>query len=399
MKKLYFLLLLSLLSPAHLYAQATDSMRLKLDYFFANIDKSQVPTGFLDAYATPLIPLASFNGTLADSTRTTPSVFRALYATAYSSCIYGTNPLQTLQSFNASATSAEAELGPNVIPIMVARFDYATVRQEAFSQSLLTIQNQRLYDVAGRTSSPYSTRTMFAASPTRPFARTGNVALQFQSSLFTEVNASAGFNLLSLFIDLGDGGGYVAANWDEPIQANYTTSGNKRVKVRFTYFKPGFTRNGRVTPAEYMYYNSQFDLLIAAPSTGIARTTADSFKQFDALPGQAAGTAYVHYGTDHITHITHTSLVKPFIVAEGYDRSSVAPHTAMNYSIEQFLDEINVPNGFNLSNALSNVGDYDIVFIDYANGTDDILLNAGLFKAVVDWVNTTKDRTANQKTS
>jgi hypothetical protein len=49
MKKLYLLLLLSLLGPVHLRAQTTDSLRLKLDAVFAHLDKSQVPTRLLDA--------------------------------------------------------------------------------------------------------------------------------------------------------------------------------------------------------------------------------------------------------------------------------------------------------------------------------------------------------------
>lgn len=92
MKKLYLLLLLSLLGPARLWAQTTDSLRLKLDAVFANLDRSQVPTGLLDAYAYPLAPLAPFQGQLADSTRTNASLFRALYATAYTACIYGPTP-------------------------------------------------------------------------------------------------------------------------------------------------------------------------------------------------------------------------------------------------------------------------------------------------------------------
>ena len=107
MKNLYFLLLLSLLGPARLWAQTTDSLRLKLDYLVAPLDKSQVPAGRLDAYATPLVHLAAFNGQLADSTRTTSAVFRALYATAYTACIYGNNPLATLPAYNAQVEAVE----------------------------------------------------------------------------------------------------------------------------------------------------------------------------------------------------------------------------------------------------------------------------------------------------
>jgi len=268
---------------------------------------------------------------------------------------------------------------------MAQRIDYATVRPDAFSQNLLTFQTQQVYDVAGRTQSPYLLRTMFAVAPCRSFSATGNVTFSIPSALYTNRSYYGGPPYpTALALDFGDGRGYLPVNFDQAISASYSTTGNKRVKVRFTYY------NGSS-------FESQFDLFVAAPSTSTARTTADPSVPFSAMPGRAAGTAYIHYGTDHTTHITHTTLVKPFIVAEGYDRSFIAPHTATNYSITQFLDEINVSNGFNFGNALVNVGDYDIVFIDYANGTDDILLNAGLFKAVLDYVNTNKDPSSTEQ--
>ena len=386
MKKLYFLLLLSLLGPVRLWAQTTDSLRLKLAYLFAPLDKSQVPSGRLDAYATPLVPLAAFNGQLADSTRTTPAVFRALYATAYTASIYGSNALPTLPAYNATVAAAEAAAGPATIPVMAQLINYATVRPDAFSQNLLTLQSQQVHDVAGRSQSPYTLRSAFAVSPTREFSSTGDVSLLFSANLYMQLGGYA--TAPSLSVDFGDGRGYVAATWGKPVSAAYSTSGTKRIKVRFTH------QTGTPPFALTINYFSQFDLFVAAASTSTLRTMADPSVPFTAKPGQAAGTAYIHYGTDHTTGVVHTTLVKPFIVAEGYDRSSIAPHTAKNYSIGDFLTDIATSHGttnFDLRNALENMGDYDIVFIDYANGTDDIMLNASLFKAVLDYVNTNKD--------
>ena len=120
MKKRYLFLLLGLLDSGYLRAQVANSMRDQLDQVFAPLDKSQVPTGLLDAYALPLAPLAPFNGALADSTRLTPALFRCLYGTVYTACIYGTNPLATLQNLNLRTAAAEAAAGPATIPVMVA---------------------------------------------------------------------------------------------------------------------------------------------------------------------------------------------------------------------------------------------------------------------------------------
>ena len=52
MKKIYLLLLSSLLYAGTLRAQVTDSMRYQLDRVFAPLDKSQIPTRLLDAYVS-----------------------------------------------------------------------------------------------------------------------------------------------------------------------------------------------------------------------------------------------------------------------------------------------------------------------------------------------------------
>ncbi|MBS1487269.1 MAG: hypothetical protein JST43_06730 [Bacteroidetes bacterium] len=83
---------------------------------------------------------------------------------------------------------------------------------------------------------------------------------------------------------------------------------------------------------------------------------------------------------------------KPLIVAEGYDVSSIAPLLQTNYSIQNFFSAINFlgganPTSYDFNNALDNIGSYDLVFIDYKNGTDDIKRNAALLQEVVHWVN------------
>ena len=97
MNKLYFLLLLALFVPAaQLMAQTSDPTRATLDNLFAPLDKSQVPTGLLAESALPLVPLDVFNGTLTDSSRTTPDGFRYVYATLYTALVSGTQPLMSV---------------------------------------------------------------------------------------------------------------------------------------------------------------------------------------------------------------------------------------------------------------------------------------------------------------
>ena len=44
-----------------------DVVRLKLDSIFQNINKAQIPTGYLKEYGAELMPLQCYNGIMTDS--------------------------------------------------------------------------------------------------------------------------------------------------------------------------------------------------------------------------------------------------------------------------------------------------------------------------------------------
>ncbi|HEX8428399.1 hypothetical protein [Hymenobacter sp.] len=387
-----FLLALLLGRPVALRAQAlTDDTRQQLDYLFAPLDKTQVPTGFLIEYGLPLAPLDPFNGTLTDSSLTNPAGFRFLYASAYSARASGSNPLPTLQTLNARVEAATATAG-TAIPLLVQRIDYATVRPDAFDLNLLSYQNGQIYDVPERTKSPYLLRTLFAAAPARATAPTGDVSFMFQPDLHIQ---SGGGTVQALRIDFGDGRGYVAAAWNQPVTASYATAGTKRIKVRVTYASQQYTISNSTSPIQQAApqalpsYESHFDIEVAQPA--VACTTCryavpGSVIDIDPVPGVHSGAKVsIRYGG------SHTQLIRPFIVVEGYDKHFIAPAISPeNYDVSKFLEEIEIANGFNFRDALDNTGEYDLVFIDFTNGTDDLLRNAVIFEDVLDRVETLK---------
>lgn len=167
-KLLYALLLLSssllpLCARAqHARAQsaAPDSVRLTLDQLFAHVDKTQVPTPFLEEYGHRFLPLDAFAGTRTDSSLMTMQAWRLLYATVFSGNCQATNPLPALATINQTL-AARLAASP-VIPLAVQRINYAALRPDALTAGLFTEQNQQLYDVPGRAQSPYLFRTLFA---------------------------------------------------------------------------------------------------------------------------------------------------------------------------------------------------------------------------------------------
>ena len=56
-----------LLISTNSFGQTGDPLRDKLDSIFINIDKSQIPNGYLQEYGAEFTPLHRYNGALTDS--------------------------------------------------------------------------------------------------------------------------------------------------------------------------------------------------------------------------------------------------------------------------------------------------------------------------------------------
>ncbi len=138
MKKYFYrisLLLVFSLFVTMLKANAqVDSLRIKLDQVFAHIDKSQVPTGFLEEYGTQFVNLNRFNGILTDSNEVNALGWQYIYATVYSSRIYGANTLPTPEAnYTTFDNEAKANQGSN--PVSMLALGYSSLKPDAVTNS------------------------------------------------------------------------------------------------------------------------------------------------------------------------------------------------------------------------------------------------------------------------
>ena len=422
MKKLSYILLLllagGLLCPAPARAQmsGSDSLQAKLSSIFAPLDKSQIPTGYLYEAGVRVLDMRHYNGVLSDSNRTDMDVLRYLRLISRSARLHGTDTLPTLAAYNARLLAASAASG-EAIPISVQHLNYARIRPDALQNNLLRVHNEQVYDVAGRLQSPYQTAVLFAAAPTRTRVRTSTVAFVFRRNLYLQANAGLPS---AIYLDFGNGQGYRAAAWDQPLSATYPTAGTKRVRVKVVFdpyamplnaksAKSGPTANKAAPQPTITAYESWFDIEVPSvvANRGITGTPncaiCDAEQPFPAgntVGGpHSGGTAFVIYG-NNANGTKHTQLTKPFIISEGYNLYDIAPELRKcnnpNNDIEEFFNNIdrNFRNSQgiitgNFRTNLLNAG-YDIVYIDNARGTDDIVRNAQLFEAAVRWVNQSK---------
>ncbi|GAA3930529.1 hypothetical protein [Hymenobacter algoricola] len=394
--RLLCVLLLSQL-PSFLLAQAPDPLRQRLDAVFAPLDKSQVPTGRLAEYATPLLPLDSYPGTLADTNYTDMSAFRVLYATVQSARVYGQDTLPDLLAFNARLKAIGLTApGTGPIPLAVQYVAYAAVRHEAFSQDLLRAQNEQLHDVPGRTQSPYQRQVLFAAAPQYMYSPTGAVSFVFHRRLYLASGSAA---VQALYLDFDDGRGYVPAAWELPVSTSYPTAGHKHIRVKVVYnnsmSQP--VRTGRIAPLPSEIRESHFDfeVLRTAPATRYSFDNTGGFEQnFDEVPSVHSGaTISVRYGRGN----GNEEIRKPLIIVEQYNIAGTAPSLIKcdnaNNTVETFISKIgpDFTFPFDFDDKLELAG-YDLIYIDFKYNLDYIQRNAAVFEEVVRWVNDKKQQ-------
>lgn len=327
MKKAFLLMCACLLFASGASAQSalsasapsvSDPLRDTLDYVFRNLDKSQVPTAYLEEYGTGLLAFRPYNGALVDSNKVTATPWRALYAGLQSARITGTNPMQTLPAVN---TVIDNQTTGSTIPIPILHYDYAALKPNAITSNLLRASNNQLFDVAGRAQSPYEQRTLFVAAPASDSILVGNLSFVLRSDLyFTNTGKTVG----GLWLDGGDGNGYVAVSWNTPQAFTYGTAGDKTVKIKITY-------------TDGTAYQSHATFKVRRAYVAARYAGAEDLQQaFAATANHSGGTVFVKYSTRNALR----QLVRPLIVVEGYDVSAIAPSQQDNYSYNDLVNGV-----------------------------------------------------------
>lgn len=114
--------------------------------------------------------------------------------------------------------------------------DCAVLREDALTQNLFTARRNILYDVAGRTESPYLIKHAFAAAPVLQQSKYPNeIRIGYSPLFYTNTNKT----IATVFINFLDGQGYMQLfgnNTVSPLSKAYTdSSGYKKFIVKLVY--------------------------------------------------------------------------------------------------------------------------------------------------------------------
>lgn len=120
------LCLTAMLSPFKLFAQApyTSTVQKLIQYIFQPINKSPVPTGILEEYGCPILPAATFNGTLTDSNKVDMNLWRTLYLQLQTGWTRTTaNPLPAITAVNTTIKQNVSSTLSIPIPLLLASYN------------------------------------------------------------------------------------------------------------------------------------------------------------------------------------------------------------------------------------------------------------------------------------
>lgn len=373
MKRLLLAAMLPWLCLAFLQAQQT--LPQKLQHFYAPLDKSQAPTGFLYDLSWSFASPSDYRGILTDSNFVSPDVFGMLFGAMRGSMVDSLG----LPSPRVFLSKTKPPFSADTIPIAVLALRFNRIRPDAVDNNLLYLDNGQLYDVQGRSQSPYFQDSIFAATVLRPEIDTREVVFQLPSELlFGNFGASP-----SISIDPGDGQGWRNLSIDQPLVVQYDSDGEKEVVLRLEY--PGFTR----------YSHSRLNIL---PSEAGERNSGMSWPQdlyeslhitaSESYMGDAGGaTLHLFYNTHNCNSVKR--MIRPLIVVEGYEDGDVSN------TFERMFGLLNLPI-FGGNPPTENLADYlypyeyDLIYVDFDDGSDWIQRNAFVVKEVIKKVNEMK---------
>ncbi|MDP1764833.1 MAG: hypothetical protein Q8L07_13200 [Sediminibacterium sp.] len=183
----HYLLLLCIIGfiSSDIQCQTYDTTQYygKMNYVFANVNKTLVTTGLLKDYGIDFLNLDNYTGAiLNDSNFTALDEWRMLYASLYSQQINGNAGMLYLDTLNRLLNQYGSPANP--VCFTGLYYNYQSLDPNTVNNNWMYVSNDQLYDVSGRSQSPYINNEMFAIAPIRQAGQIGANQFIFRSNLF-----------------------------------------------------------------------------------------------------------------------------------------------------------------------------------------------------------------------
>lgn len=375
-----------------LQSQTTDtSVADALNHAFARLEKNRVPHGILLDYGLDFVSLDLYQGTDRDGDHISPSRYKNIYNTLVSSAIRTGiagvyNPNTKFEQWRQIQTQKTAQntVDETHIALSGLYFKYAKIRSNALAQNTIrVVSNSTQYDDVYRNGvwqNPYETKNAVAIAAPVLSINTAKVSVSLPNTLFYS-NQSSAIQSIKMY-------------WGEGLYGFRDITDGK--EISYTYQQPGIkTWDFRITLTNGTVLRSRIKIHIkkgaggaqpkSNPACAEVRQNITASRAY--LGRRGSATLQIVYGSNDCR------MRNPLIVAEGLDTGLLAESGRIgDNDLNSFLDDIVFSNSFALQNLItrnSNV-DYDVVYVNWDNGTDHLQRNAFVLQEVIAWVNAQK---------
>lgn len=339
--------------------------RLRLNGMFSHFNKEGAPTGLLKDFAIEYIELDNYNGTiLADSTCVDVMVFEDILKTIRSSAVSEEKPFYEVSVIMQDFKEC---LEPPTVNIATCLFRYNYIRADALERGNIRYANGCVLNGSGY---PFGESDVFAFTPDVGECKSMGVDyVFFEDYMFQNIG-----NVQYAF-DAGDGNGFYGIQPGDSINVHYTEEGEK--ELRMVALLPDGTE---------LISHSKIVIVDPANNTQLGVSNGDKLPSmpFETDFNGVAVSALMSYSCKS----ADGKFRKPFIIVEGFDPWELMGLMSVNASYEPdklgFLSYGSLWPYFQNSDLYN---DYDFVYIDWYNSTDDIRANAQLLTEIIEHIN------------
>lgn len=345
---------------------------------FGQLERERIPHGLLEDYAFPFTDLKAYNGIIngAAPTPNSVEVLSEIHKTLQSARI---TP-QTASDFTdmeeiATTWSSYREqynTDENDVTVVMSGlyYKYATIPDASFTEGKINREGTVLHDkyINGVWQNPYEVKETVAMAPPTSVFNTLSFSIMLPQDLFFTNAADEG--IVNISADFGNG--YQTVHFGEKIPVAYTEAGSYSWRFRFEKWDGQFLE----VDIPILIYNPIETLPFPLPGKNnvvIANGKYNATLRIDYAPG------------------SNNKVMKPLIVAEGFDPESILKPEKVGGSTTLSHFTNSIFTGSQLDNLLdSGNQQYDIIYVDWKNGVGDIKQNAETLIKVIEWVNTEK---------
>jgi len=379
-------------------AQTIDSVRIAINNILAPLNKTLIPTGILAENSYPLMELSTYNGQLSSDNSMDYSQWRLLYNQILSGAYVAPVGLPDIAQLDADYTIFSNNNANNIVSMAIINF--ASIKSTAITDGYMYESNGQLFDAfsakgnAGRISiGPYQTNRLFIAAAANNTAKNGIFNLLFKQSLFY---TNTGLSITNIEVDFGNGNGYISASYNTQLSGVYNTSGNKQLTYKITFsdgsiaqcYNTVYVPNIPTSNNASRYAGANINPLTGADIPDVILESPTN--------AHSGVDLFIRRSVSNIGSNTTPQFRKPLIIVEGLDLSSATTLLGNGYNYNDFLSEIINPRTNFLSGTnplqpfdqyLDDVAGYDLIFVNWRDGVDDILRNVLALRDVINYVN------------